>query len=99
MLAIEDKIIGEVNSMNRMLQGIIQSNGVEKIMEKQEEVSTFPEDEQMTESKYRLVKNSKLAKKASWKRIAPAQMTAQRKEESYIRKRKSLEDEAENCGA
>jgi chemotaxis protein MotB len=69
------------------------------LMEKQEEVSTFPEDEQMTESKYRLVKNSKLAKKASWKRIAPAQMTAQRKEESYIRKRKSLEDEAENCGA
>ncbi|KAL1145654.1 hypothetical protein V6Z11_A11G313000 [Gossypium hirsutum] len=50
VLAIEDKIIGEVNSMNRMLQGIIQSNGVEKIMEKQEEVSTFPEDEQMTES-------------------------------------------------
>ncbi|PPS05187.1 hypothetical protein GOBAR_AA15470 [Gossypium barbadense] len=45
VLAIKEKITREVNSTNGMLQGTLQSNGVEKKTKEQEEVSTLMTDE------------------------------------------------------
>ncbi|MBA0816886.1 hypothetical protein Gohar_001500, partial [Gossypium harknessii] len=81
-----------------MMHERLQSSGDEKMMKKQEEVSTVMKDEQMVETKSRHVNNLNLATKASWKRIAPVQMMTQRKDERYIRKRKASEDEFEICG-
>ncbi|PPD77412.1 hypothetical protein GOBAR_DD25653 [Gossypium barbadense] len=95
--AIKDKIIGKVNSLKGMMHERLQSSGEEKMMKKQEEVSTVMKDEQMVETKSRQVNNLNLAKKASWKRIAPVQMMTQRKDESCTRKRKASEDKFEIC--
>ncbi|MFQ6667849.1 hypothetical protein Gotur_033734 [Gossypium turneri] len=85
----------EMEAMNGIIQGGLQSSGEEKLMEEQKEVSTDMKDEQMDEIKNRQVINLNLAKKTSWRRDISNQSRAQRKDESSTRKRKANEDEVE----
>lgn len=53
--------------------------------------------EKVNKSNSKLVNNSNLAKKTSWKKIAPVAMLNQRKKDSIMRKRKSPKEENKIC--
>ncbi|MBA0752458.1 hypothetical protein Gogos_001291 [Gossypium gossypioides] len=67
--AIEDKITREVNSLNGMIHGRLQSSGEEKMMKKHEEVSTVTKDEQMVETKSKQICSVEAAYEDETKRL------------------------------
>ncbi|PPR87369.1 hypothetical protein GOBAR_AA33323 [Gossypium barbadense] len=68
---------------------------MEESAKQKEEVGTLLQDVQMADSTDRHGHNPNIAKKASWKRVAPASAMGEKKEDWGRKKRKSPEDKIE----